>query len=211
MLRILIIALVLLTGATVWLSSFRQNLPEPAVATYLPGGLALPDVRLSDENDRPFATSDLEDRFTLVFFGFTHCPDVCPLTLQTLASAMENLRARQVELPGVLFVSVDPARDSPERMRRYLANFDAGFSGVTGPDDALNPLTSTLGVHVERHQHGDEAAYNVTHTPTIFLVGPEAELIAVFSSPHDSRTIASDFLLVRQRYLIERRESAPRS
>ena len=208
MLRVLIVSLVLLAGATVWMSNLRQNLPEPQVATILPDLLELPGVSLVDAQEQPFTTADLEDRFTLVFFGFTHCPDICPLTLQTLATANDNLRERGVELPDVLFVSVDPERDSPQRIRRYLDNFDPAFEGVTGADEAITALTAQLGVVVQRHQHDGAEAYNVTHNSTIFVVGYDAEVVAIFSAPHDARVIASDFLLVRQRYLSTRSESA---
>ncbi|MGI9257647.1 MAG: SCO family protein, partial [Gammaproteobacteria bacterium] len=106
------------------------------------------------------------------------------------------------------FVSVDPGRDSPDRIRRYLDNFDPTFEGVTGPDGAIEPLTSALGVVVERHEHDGDGAYNVTHNSTVFVVGHDAEIVAVFSPPHDARVIASDFLLVRHRYLSTRSESA---
>ena len=208
MLRILVVALVMLAGATVWMSNFRQNLPEPQVATILPGLLELPNVSLVDAEGQPFATTHLEDRITLLFFGFTYCPDICPITLQTLATASDDLRERGIEPPDVLFVSVDPERDSPDRIRRYLDNFDTTFDGVTGPDDAFEPLTSALGVVVERHEHDDAEAYNVTHNSTIFVVGHDAEVVAIFSAPHDARVIASDFLLVRHRYLSTRSESA---
>ena len=207
-LRVLVVALVMLAGATVWVSNFRQNLPDPETATILPGLLALPDVSLVNAQGQPFATSDLEDRMTLMFFGFTHCPDICPITMQTLATASSDLRERGVEPPDVLFVSVDPGRDSPQRIRRYLDNFDSAFEGVTGPDDAIEPLTSTLGVVVERHAHDGAEAYNVTHNSTVFVVGHDAEVVAIFSPPHDARVIASDYLLVRHRYLSTRSESA---
>ncbi|MGI9259450.1 MAG: SCO family protein, partial [Gammaproteobacteria bacterium] len=144
MLRVLVVALVMLTGATVWMSNFRQNLPEPQIATILPGLLELPDVSLVDAQGQPFVTTDLENRLTLLFFGFTYCPDICPITLQTLATASDDLRERGIEPPGVVFVSVDPGRDSPDRIRRYLDNFDPTFEGVTGPDGAIEPLTSAL-------------------------------------------------------------------
>ncbi len=208
MLRVLVVSLVLLAGATVWMSDFRQNLPDPQIATILPGLLELPDVSLVDSQGQPFATTDLEDRFTLLFFGFTHCPDICPITMQTLATASDDLRERGVESPDVLFVSVDPERDSSERIRRYLDNFDPAFEGVTGPDEAMATLTAKLGVVVDRHQQHGAEAYNVTHNSTIFVVGYDAEVVAVFSPPHDARVIASDFLLVRHRYLSTRSESA---
>ncbi len=211
MLRILIISLVLLAGATVWVSSLRQNLPAPVVATFLPEPLALPAVRLTDEHGGEFSTDDLAGDFTFVFFGFTNCPDICPITLQTLANVNVELSTRNLARPRVLFVSVDPERDTPTQIERYLGNFSADFKGVTGNPQALEPLTAALGVFVERHQHAGTEAYSVTHNSTVYLIGPEAELIAVFGSPHDASVIASDFVLVRQLYMTQRMDASASS
>ncbi len=204
MLRVLVVSLVLLAGATVWMSNIRQDMPSPAVATVLPQPLALPAVQLTNRYGREFSTDDLAEGFTLVFFGFTNCPDICPLTLQKLADTVAELRAKSPEVPRVLFVSVDADRDTPDQIRRYLANFSPDFEGVTGDPLALEPLTTALGVTVERHQHVGSETYSVTHNSTVYVIGPEAELLAVFSAPHDASVIASDFLLIRQLFLTQR-------
>ena len=204
MLRILVVALVLLAGATVWLSSFRQNLPAPDVATVLPEPLSLPAVRLTDQRGLDFSTAELVGTFSLMFFGFTHCPDICPLTLQTLANVDAQLRERGFEPPRVVFVSVDPDRDTPAQIERYLDNFNSDFVGITGSQRALQPLVAALGVTVELHQLPGQEAYNVTHNSTVYLIGPQAELLAVFSAPHDATVIATDYLRVRRLYLTQR-------
>ena len=205
MLRILIVALVLLAGATVWMSNLRLNLPEPMIATELPDPRALPAVAFTDHLGRDFAISDLEGHFSLMFFGFTNCPDICPLTMQTLANVEADLSAKDIEQPRVILVSVDPARDTPERLRLYLANFSESFTGVTAPQNALRPLASALGVTIEQHQHAG-GGYDVTHNSTIYVVGPDAEWIALFSAPHDAASIAADFVRLQQRY--EARQAA---
>jgi protein SCO1/2 len=210
MLRIVVVALVLLAGATVWLSSQRQLVPAPVMATELPELRALPAVAFTDQLGRDFAIADLAGDFSLLFFGFSNCPDICPLTLQTLANVEAKLAAEGVQPPQIVLVSVDPERDTPERLRRYLGNFSPRFFGVTTPRAQLQPLIATLGVVVERHEHGDGAAYDVTHNSTIFVLGPQAEWIALFSAPHDAATIASDYLRIRQRYL-RRQPAAPAS
>jgi protein SCO1/2 len=204
MLRVLVVALVLLAAATVWLSNFRQQPQAPEIATVLPQPLALPAVRLTDQRGDEFATSDWEGNFTFLFFGFTNCPDICPITLQTLANVNADLRTRDAETPEVVFVSVDPERDSPEQIRRYLGNFSPDFDGVTGSPQELERLTTALGVIVERHQHVGTEAYSVTHNSTLFLVGPETGLIAIFSAPHDAGIIATDYLRVREIHRTQR-------
>ncbi len=204
MLRILVVALTLLAGATVWMSVLRQDLPAPTVATVLPEPLRLPAVQLTDQHGLDFSTADLVGTFSLMFFGFTNCPDICPITLATLANVEAELRAQGIEPPRIVFVSVDPDRDTPAQIERYLGNFSADFVGITGNQQALQPLLAALGVTVERHQLPGEEAYNVTHNSTVYLVGPQAEWLAIFSAPHDATVIATDYLRVRQRYLTQR-------
>ena len=102
-------------------------------------------------------------------------------------------------MPQVVFVSVDPSRDTPEKIAAYLQNFDGAFVGLTAADARLAPLLKTLGVTVQKHQHGGEN-YTVVHNSTVYVIGPDAELIAVSSGPHEAATIAADYLKIRQRY-----------
>ena len=200
MLRVLIVALVLLVGAMLAMPRAVPP-PEPANATVLPRAMALPELTLTDADGEPFTKTSLEGRFTLMFFGFTNCPDVCPITLQVLASTIERLREDAPEnVPDVVFVSVDPFRDTPDRIRAYLRGFDPGFIGVTGPDERLEPLVTKLGVGVEKHEHHGEH-YNVVHSGVVYVIGPRAEWIALSSAPHVPETIASDFVKIREGYL----------
>jgi len=203
-LRILMVALILLAGATLWVSAVRQDLPAPAVATVLPEPLSLPAVQLTDQRGLDFSTAELVGTFSLMFFGFTNCPDICPITLQTLANVEAELRAKGLDTPRIVFVSVDPDRDTPAQIERYLGNFSANFVGITGSQQALQPLLAALGVTVERHQHPGEEAYNVIHNSTVYLIGPRAEWLAIFSAPHDATVIATDYLRIRQLYLTQR-------
>lgn len=204
MLRILMVALLLLAGATLWVSAVRQDLPAPAVATVLPEPLSLPAVQLTDQRGLDFSTAELVGTFSLMFFGFTNCPDICPITLQTLANVEAELRAKGLDAPRIVFVSVDPDRDTPAQIERYLGNFSANFVGITGSQQALQPLLAALGVTVELHQHPGEEAYNVIHNSTVYLIGPRAEWLAIFSAPHDATVIATDYLRIRQLYLTQR-------
>lgn len=204
MLRILMVVLILLAGATLWVSAVRQDLPAPAVATVLPEPLSLPAVQLTDQRGLDFSTAELVGTFSLMFFGFTNCPDICPITLQTLANVEAELRAKGLDAPRIVFVSVDPDRDTPAQIERYLGNFSANFVGITGSQQALQPLLAALGVTVERHQHPGEEAYNVIHNSTVYLIGPRAEWLAIFSAPHDATVIATDYLRIRQLYLTQR-------
>lgn len=200
MLRILVVALVLLVAAIMWRPQPGSNAASTVTATVLPQARELPAVQLVDQTGAPFTFDALHGKFTLLFFGFANCPDVCPLTLKQLADARAEIAARApATVPNVLFVSVDAARDTPERIAAYVRAFDPSFMGATAADSELAPLLKTLGVAVARHDHGG-GAYNVMHSDAIFVLGPRAEWIAVSTGPHDPKTIAADYLRIRRSY-----------
>ena len=198
MLRVLVVALVVLVAA-MFLVPRGQRGGTLEATTLLPEPRALPDVALVDAHGEPLHIADLRGRFILLFFGFTNCPDVCPLTLKALADARAELarRAPRVLPPTVVFVSVDAQRDSPARISEYLAQFDKDFIGATAADAALEPLLTTLGVAVEKHAHGG-AGYNVMHSSAVYVLNPDAEWIAVARGPHEPAVFASDYLKLRQ-------------
>jgi protein SCO1/2 len=206
MLRVLIIGLVLLVAAMLATQRMRLQLPPPEDATVLATPLALPQFALTTTDGRPFETRDLVDRYSLLFFGFTNCPDICPLTLAALAGAYAELENdADTELPEVVFVSVDPRRDTPARIADYLNAFDARFHGIRGERTSLDPLLRALGVTVMSHAGADGASYSVTHNGTLYVVGPDAALIATLADNLSAGEIAENFRRVRA---LHRRASA---
>lgn len=170
----------------------------PAQALVLTQPRPLPDFGLIDHRSEAFGPARLRGRWTFLFFGFTHCPDVCPTTLQTLAAArnaLDELPAR--DRPAVVMVSVDPGRDTPAQLAGYVPYFHPEFEGVTGPTAALEPLTTALGVAYS-HTPAADGGYTVDHTAAIFLIDPAGRLAAVFGTPHSSDRIAGDY-----RYIVE--------
>ncbi|HEY5666576.1 MAG TPA: SCO family protein [Gammaproteobacteria bacterium] len=200
MLRILVIALVALVAAMLLLPRPGELEPPLEVATVLDAPRPLPAVTLTDHRGEPFAVDALTGRDTLVFFGFTNCPDICPITLGVIAEAMEGLRdALPDSAPQVLFVSVDAERDSPERINAYIRAFDDEFIGVTADDATLAPLLDTLSVTVHKQTQGDEV-YNVVHNGTIYVLDESGDWIALFGgSSHRAETLISDYLGLRAR------------
>lgn len=199
MLRVLVVALVVLVAAIVWRPS-ADRIAAPSVATILPAQRELPDVAFVDQNGSAFHLASMRGRFTWLFFGFTNCPDICPLTLKSLADARAAIAARApATTPKVVFVSVDQNRDTPERIAEYLSHFDSEFIGVTASEADLAPLLKTLGVTVEKHDHGG-GAYTVVHNPTLYVLGPGADWIALSRGPQDAATLAADYPLIRARY-----------
>ena len=170
--------------------------------TALPVAGELRAFSVVDTHGAPFTPAQFRGHPTLVFFGFTNCPDVCPLTLAMLAQVRADIAKRAPRFtPRVLFVSVDPSRDTPEKISAYLKGFDPEFLGVTAPDAELEPLLKQLGVAVEKqHDHGGGGNYNVVHNSAIYVLDQNAEWIAVSTGPHDPKVFASDFLRIRQRH-----------
>jgi protein SCO1/2 len=207
MLRILVVGLVVLVAA-MFLLPRNERGQAPQNATELPEPRPLADVSFTDKSGGATRLGDFKGEFTLLFFGFTNCPDVCPLTLNMLAQARADIASRAPRFkPRVLFVSVDPNRDTPERIAAYLNAFDPEFAGVTASDAELEPLLKALGVAVERHDHGG-GNYNVVHNSAVYVLDQNAEWIAVSTGPHDPKVLASDYLRIRQRHSGARRPGA---
>lgn len=171
-----------------------QNAPLAAMgATLIPDPQPLPDFTLSSVQG-PVTRASLRGRWHFVFFGYTQCPDVCPTGLSLMAELQRRLPAG--ERPGVLFVSVDPQRDTPALLGEYVPAFDPAFRGATGDEAALAPLVKHLGVLVQRHppaQADHPMTYTVDHTASMFLIDPQARLRGVFSPPHDLEAMLADY------------------
>jgi protein SCO1/2 len=197
--RTLLILLVAL-GATLagavtaryWLE--RRNAPPPTqVAAVYREPRALPAFELVTHEGARFDAAALKGRWTLLFFGYTNCPDVCPATLAQLAAVHRRLAdLPPAEALHVAMVSVDPARDTAARLAQYVPYFDRSFVGVTGTTQAVDTLTQGLGVAVHRGEPVD-GTYVVDHTAALFLIAPDARLAAVFPTPHVPETIAADY------------------
>ncbi|HMN45677.1 MAG TPA: SCO family protein [Povalibacter sp.] len=164
-----------------------------AQATALEPARALPTFKLIDQSGGAFDAARLQNRWSLLFFGFTHCPDVCPTTLGVLAQT-EKLLADLPESrrPQIVLVSVDPKRDTPEQLASYVKFFSPSFTGVTGTQDDIDAFTRALGVPVATSPlpNGD---YTVDHSAALFLVNPAGQLRALFSGPHTAAVIADDY------------------
>lgn len=190
-----LIAAAIAGAATAWFV-LRTTAAPPALeqATRLDSARPLPDFELTDQAGRPFGRKRLLGHWTLMFFGFTNCPDVCPTTLATLAEVQRQLADLPApDRPAVVLVSVDPARDTPELLGRYVAHFDPQFLGVTGPPASLAVLARDLGAAFSVGPPSADGNYSVDHTAAIFLIDPAAGFAAVFGSPHVADAIARDY------------------
>ncbi len=160
--------------------------PALASGTWLPEPKPIADFHLLDSQGRPFTRAALLGHPTIVYFGFTHCPDECPDTLAALARV-----AKQAGLPGlqVLFVTVDPQRDTPAVLAAYLRQFDPGFLGLTGDPGQIRRLAASLGVGMDRIDLPG-GGYDFEHTVALLLLDARAREVGVFTPPFDVRRLA---------------------
>jgi protein SCO1/2 len=168
--------------------------PGPAA---LQGGTLFPERRpiaafqLTDHEGQPFGNARLKGQPSLLFFGFTNCPDVCPTTLALLA-ALE----KRAPVPGLrtLFVTVDPDRDDPLTLKRYVNAFSPGLIGLRGDDAQLDGLMKSLSA-VRFVQKTPDGAYSVDHSSTLYLIDGNGRLAAVFTPPFSVPALESDLKL----------------
>lgn len=158
------------------------------------------DFMLKDHELRDFSTTNLLGKWHLMFFGYTHCPDICPTTLHTLKIAYEKMSDADREMISVVFVSVDPLRDTPEVLGEYLHYFNDDFIGVTANDETLKNFTQQLGVTYMKSETVKENSvknildvrdnnYLMTHSSRILVINPRAELQAYLRSPRDPQNL----------------------
>jgi protein SCO1/2 len=156
--------------------------------TWLPQPRTLPQFHLQDLSGADFGLEQLRGHPTLLFFGFTNCPDVCPTTLATLAQVQ-----RAPPLPGaqVLFITIDPERDSAASLQVYLGAFNNSFVGARGNAAALAPLLRNLGAIAVRDNLPD-GSYTMDHSATLYLLDTRGRLVAVFSPPFSAPKLSAD-------------------
>jgi protein SCO1/2 len=149
--------------------------PEPAASG--PGG----PFQMVDQNGRAATESLLKDRWTVVFFGFTYCPDACPTMLQALKAAEAELGRKAKDIQ-VVFVSVDPERDTPESLKAYVADdaFPEGTIGLTGTPEQVAAMAKAYRVYFKRRGEGED--YLVDHTTAAFLMNPKGEFVRVLAA-----------------------------
>ncbi len=157
-----------------------------AVQTISVGG----PFNLIDQDGQPFSDKDLKGKFFLVFFGFTHCPDVCPTTLLEVSDILRNL-GPQADQTAALFITVDPERDTPAVLKDYLANFDPRIRGLSGDAAALAAVAKAYKVYYKKVplEGGD---YTMDHTAIVYLMDRDGRFVAPVNMRRDAGVLAAD-------------------
>lgn len=196
--RLLIAAALVCLVTGWWLGSLSQHaasIDDDPSRARLPR--ALGEFELVAHDSRRFGLENLRGRWTLVYLGYTSCPDVCPITLQELARLGSGLAALDPEPPmQYLFVSVDPARDTPARLREYLGYFDPSFVGATADSENLSRFAQQLDMVFVPVAENPGSNYVVEHSASLALINPRAELQALFDSPHYAGVLQAELLPV---------------
>ena len=179
---------------TVVVTSFIHRVGEPRImslAETRANGLFLFDTprdpgefSLIDHHGSPFTREDLIDQWTLIFFGFTHCPDICPTTMVELAELKAQLMGTEASDAHVVMLSVDPARDTPERLAQYVPYFHADFVGVTGDFTDILSFAQRLNAPFRKVSEPD-GAYQMEHSANVMLMNPRGDYHGFFRAPLD--------------------------
>jgi len=186
---------------------YRITLPQPmsdaqlkAEGLYLlPTPRDFGELALVDHHGAPFTAERFEGRWSLVFFGFTYCPDICPTTMAFLDQFVATLEEEEVADTQVVMVSVDPARDSVERLAQYVPYFNADFVGVTGEFLAIHRFATALNTPF-RKVPGQGEDYLVDHSANVVLINPRGDYHGFFKTPLDQAGMLRTYRAARAQW-----------
>lgn len=186
---------ILAFGLGLWLNFglIPDRIEPPAIAgIFLAPPKPVADFTLIDQNGQPFNKERWRGKWTFLYFGYTFCPDVCPLTLLELSKMQQILAQENLDQNNAyLLISVDPNRDTPERLGKYAAYFNPRFQGATGTPEQLAELARQFGVYY-KVPDAPEGNYTVDHSSTVMLIDPQVRLRAVFTEDKPE-IMAADF------------------
>ncbi len=189
-----IVLLVIAGGIAGWLKLTDAHTFSGMVLN--PPALAA-DFTLTDGSGQPFALSSLRGQWILLAYGYTSCPDVCPATLANLRQVKQALNPAEAEQVRVVFVTVDPERDTADIVKRYVAHFGADFIGLTGSPNDVATAAQAFGVKYEKKESMSAVGYLVNHSAYVYLIDPQFRWRLTFPFGARSQEIVSDL-----RYLI---------
>ena len=192
------LAAVLALAATMAAAGERATLPALAGVFVNPSPAAIPDFTLTDQSGRPRAFSSLRGEPVLVFFGFTHCPNVCPTTLGRLKILHES-RGGALKTARVVLVSVDGDRDTPERLKEYLAPLSKDFIGLTGDPKETARIAAQFAAVFFKEPAAKDGSYNVMHSTQVYAVDKAGELRATFNEASIEDMAKVTALLIAER------------
>lgn len=162
-----------------------------ASGTLLPSPRAIPEFTLNGTDGQPFSKASLAGQWSVIFVGFTHCPDICPNTLGLLKTVYRQLDTQNKPLQVVL-LSVDPERDTPETLQRYVQHFDPSFVGATGAKAELDKLGAAMGFVYMKSAGSTPETYNIDHSSALILINPDGQVAGYFTQPLKIEPLVAD-------------------
>lgn len=208
---VIISIIALIAGVWVAYHNLRHDGSAPLTninATVLLSPRPIPPFSLIDDNQQPFTEKNFQGKWTLVFFGFTQCPELCPTTLSKLNQIYQQLIEKNKNLQ-IVFITVDPDNDKPTVLKKYVSKFNSAFIGVTGQETKLTDFRKQLGIIAERApiiyhprepQMSPEIIENIEHSGAVLMINPEGSYYAVFSMPHDVANMVNDIGKIQDYY-----------
>jgi protein SCO1/2 len=188
-----------LVAVLVWMRAWKPETSpgEEGTDYFLSSPLPAPEFSLTSQEGSPVSSRDFPGEVLVVFFGYTSCPDVCPLTLSNLARAIRGM-GEDADRVQVLFITVDPARDTAERLKAYLSNFHPSFLGLTGPMEDIRWTADGFGAYFSNP--GGEGNYTVEHTARTFVVDPSGRIPLTFPITATPEEMARDLATLLRRF-----------
>ena len=179
-------------GLGVFVALQRGAPPTPLQSgTVLQTPRAIAPFTLSDQDGKPFTNAQLQGHWSVLFAGFTHCPDVCPTTLALMKQLAQRVQPRGAPL-GLVFLSVDPERDTPAQLKTYVNYFSPAIQGVSGARDQIDALCASLGLAYVKIPGASATDYSVDHSAALVLIDPQGRVAGYFQPPFKLDTLAGD-------------------
>ncbi len=205
--RTLVLISFLLLSISIAAGLFWRGEPAPLEFTDIKGisiispPVSLPDINLKDHNGKRITLDDFKGHWSMAFFGYTHCPDVCPTSLAVMKRVATKLRKEGQERDThYLFVSLDPFRDTPEVLKEYITFFDPDFIGITGDKTEIDKLSERVGVIYDYEGDVRDEDFIVNHYAAILIIDPDARLRAHILPPHSVEKVSTAFNRIRDYY-----------
>jgi len=189
-------------GIAVFNSQFHktESSLKPTIKGLLwPNPKQLLPFKTIDHKGREFGLNHLQGKWSFLFFGYTHCPDICPITLTVMSQVHEQLitkgKANNVQ---ILFVSVDPERDTPDQLKTYVKYFNPDFIGLGGTEQQINSLSRQIGIAYIKGEETASDDYVVDHTASVILIDPQGRFVSLFSAPQQVDSTVEQFIAIRE-------------
>ena len=180
--------LLIVAAGALLVFAWQEN-PKGAAGTLFASAIGGP-FHLVDQNGKPFSDADLKGKWRLLFFGYTHCPDSCPTALNEMSLALDKLgKAAKADI-GIVFITVDPERDTLEVLKSYVGSFDAPIVALTGAPDAVAEAAKAYRVYFAKHKRPD-GGYDMDHSSVIYVMDPQGRFTATFTPDTPADQIAA--------------------